>query len=114
MRFYLDEDLSPAVAAALRRRGIDALDAHEAGNLGLTDAEQLAFAARVRRCLVTGNARDFVQLGRRSVFDARPHAGVVLCPPRLRRGDVGALVRALADLKERYPRGLGGYDMIYL
>ena len=97
MRFYLDEDLSPAIAAALRRHGIDALGAHEAGNEGLTDAEQLAFAARVRRCLVTGNTRDFVQLGRQAVLDETPHAGLVLCSPHLRQRDVGALVRALVQ-----------------
>jgi len=114
VRFYLDEDLSPAIAAALRRHGIDALDAHEASNEGLTDEEQLAFATRLRRCLVTGNTRDFVRLGRRAVLNEEPHAGLILCSPRLHRRDAGAMVRALVHLAERYPRGLGEYDVIYL
>jgi hypothetical protein len=114
VRFYLDEDISPAVVVALRRLGIDALDAHRAGNLGLSSEAQLAFAARQRRCLVTGNARDFVSLGRRAVLEGRPHAGLVLCPPGLRHGAPGVLARALAGLAARYPGGLGEYAVLFL
>lgn len=114
MRFYLDEDLSPQIAVALRARGVDAVSAHEVRNQGLTDPQQLAFAARQRRCLVTGNARHFIRLAKEAVLNANPHAGIVLCPPRVHAPDVGALSRALIRIAERYPRGIGEYDVIYL
>jgi len=114
LKVYLDEDLAPGAAMALRRRGIDAVSAHEVGNRGLSDTAQLAFAAREKRCLATGNVRHFVRLGRDAIRDARPHAGIVLCPPGLARGHPGRLAAALERLAQRFPGGLGTYDVIYL
>jgi hypothetical protein len=114
LRFYLDEDLAPGAATALRRRGIDAISAHEVGNRGLTDTEQLAFAAREDRSLVTGNARHFVPLGREAIRDARPHAGIILCSPGIAHGGAGSLAAALARLARDRSEGLGPYDVIYL
>lgn len=114
MRFYLDEDLAPAIAAGLRKRGVDAVSAHEVGNIGLGDGEQLAFAAGQRRCLVSGNARDFDRLGHAAVEQGRPHAGIVLCAPRMRGRAVGPVVRGLVEIARRYPAGLGEYDVLYL
>jgi predicted nuclease of predicted toxin-antitoxin system len=45
MKFYLDEDLSPKIAEILRRSGIDALSAHEAGMCEASGQGQLEFAA---------------------------------------------------------------------
>ena len=84
MKFYLDEDLTPVVAVALRRRGGDAVSAHGVGQIGLSDADQLAFAASQGRCLVSANAGDFRRLGDGAIEQSRPHAGIVLCPPRIR------------------------------
>lgn len=114
MKFYLDEDLTPAIATALRKRGMDAVSAHEAGHLGLGDAEQLIFAAGQGRCLVSANARDFRRLGRNAIEQGRPHAGIVLCSPRIHRLDVGTVVKALMEIAERYPAGVGEYDVLYL
>ena len=113
MRFYLDEDLAPAIAVGLRKRGIDAVSAHEVGNIGLGDTEQLAFAAGQRRCLVSKNARDFSRLGHAAIDQEHPHAGIVLCPPRI-GGNVGVIIGALMAIAGRYPAGLGEYDVLYL
>lgn len=113
MKFYLDEDLAPAIAIALRKRGVDAISAHEVGRIGLSDADQLTFAAGQGRCLVSANARDFRRLGRDAIEQGRPHAGIVLCPPRIHGLDVGAVLKALAKIAERYPGGLGEYDVVY-
>lgn len=64
-----DEDLSPTVAEMLRARGIDAISAHEAGNRGLSDWEQMDQAAGQSRCLVTRNRDDFIALTLRYYSD---------------------------------------------
>lgn len=114
MKFYLDEDLAPAIAVTLRKRRVDAVSAHEVGRIGLLDTEQLIFAASQRRCLVTGNIRDFRRLARDAIEQERPHAGIVLCLARIHRLDVGAVVKALAEIAERYATGIGEYDVLYL
>ena len=45
IRLYLDEDVSSSLADALRKRGYDAISTIEAGNIGLSDEQQLAFAS---------------------------------------------------------------------
>jgi predicted nuclease of predicted toxin-antitoxin system len=114
VKFYVDEDLTPAIATGLRRKGVDAVSAHEVGNVGIGDEEQLEFATRRGRCLVSRNARDFGSLGRDAVAQRRPHAGIILCPPSLRGADVGAVVAALVKVADQYSRGLGEYDVLYL
>ena len=44
LRFYLDESVHVAVADGLQRRGIEATTAKDAGNLSLSDEEQLKYA----------------------------------------------------------------------
>jgi len=44
MRFHLDEHIHSAVAAGLRRRGIDVTTAAEVELLGADDEKHLAFA----------------------------------------------------------------------
>ena len=114
MKFYLDEDLAPVIAGALRRRGMDAVGVHEGGHTGLADAAQLASTASQGRCLVSAKARDFGRLGRDAIEQGKPHAGIVLCPPRIHGLTVGAVVNALVRIAERYPAGLGEYDVLYL
>lgn len=114
MRFYLDEDLSPKIAERLRRRGIDALSALEAGNVQLSDREQLAHAARDGRCLVTRNARHFILLSQEAIRRQEPHAGIVLCPPSFHGFEIGVIADALTRMARRLPGGLGEYDVLYL
>ena len=60
MRFHLDEHVAHAVAAGLRRRGIDVTTTHDAGLLSAPDDEHLTFAKRERRVIVTQDA-DFLR-----------------------------------------------------
>ena len=60
IRFHLDEHLSPVIAEALRKRGIDVTTSDAAGLLGATDQEQIAFATAEKRTIVTCDD-DFLQ-----------------------------------------------------
>ncbi|HWT83097.1 MAG TPA: DUF5615 family PIN-like protein [Candidatus Acidoferrum sp.] len=114
MKFYLDEDLSSRIAELLRRRGLDVTSATEVGNRQISDYEQLRCASREGRALVTRNVRHFVQLSKQAIARQEPHAGIILCPPRLRGFEIRAIADALTRLSKRFPKGLGGYDVLYL
>jgi predicted nuclease of predicted toxin-antitoxin system len=114
MRLYLDEDLSPRIAERLRRKGYDAVSAIEVENTQCSDWEQLAYAARERRSLVTRNGRHFLVLANDAVRRQEPHSGIIICPPSIRGFEVSEIVSRLLRLAKRYPEGLGGYDMTYL
>lgn len=114
MTFYLDEDLAPAIALQLRRRGIDVVSAHDAAMTGVSDVAQLDHAASAGRALVTRNVRHFRALGDDRIRSHTPHAGIVLCPASLRGSEYRVIVDALVQLARRYPTGLGSYDVVFL
>jgi predicted nuclease of predicted toxin-antitoxin system len=53
IKFYADENIPDDVVSALRRRQVDVLKTHHAGKRGALDPEQLAFATREGRVLLT-------------------------------------------------------------
>ena len=83
--FLPDEDLSQRVAEGLRRQGIDAVSVHEIGrgSRGLTDAEQLEYAAAEGCMLVTYNRQDFQALDDEWLRQERSHAGILWCADRV-------------------------------
>lgn len=80
MRFLLDEDVHPAVAEIGRGRGLDVVSVHELGRRGLSDREQLAFAAAEGRLLVTRNRDDFVRLTVECFQTGAAHRGILVVP----------------------------------
>ncbi len=94
IRLYLDEDVWPGLAVALRERGFDAVHTYEVGRGGLPDRDQLAYAAEQGRAVLTHNAKDFVPLVVEYFFNERPHAEVILSP-QIERGE---LLRCTANL----------------
>ena len=97
LRLFLDEDVHLPLAAALRKRGYDAVHTGEKGRLGMSDKDQLDFAAKEDRCLVTFNVGDFVQLHNRWLDAGHEHAGVVVS----RQLPVGESLRRLLVLLQR-------------
>lgn len=114
MKFYLDEDLAPPVAARLRTKGIAAVSAQEVGNVQLSDRDQLQYATGEGRCLVTRNVRHFVVLAQDAIRRQEPHAGIILCPPSIRGSEVAKIAGALIRLARQFPKGLGEFDVLYL
>ena len=79
LRYYLDEDVNhgPTIARRLRERGIDAVTVSEVGRSGhgISDQDQLLYAGRERRVMVTEDIHFRSQL---------PHAGLVVMQRPLR------------------------------
>ncbi len=114
MKFYFGENVPRAIATFLQKRRVDVLTAEQAGNAGLTDHEQLAFAARTRRCLVTFNARHFKVLGDAAILRQQPHAGILLIPASFRGNEIRRIGEATLRVQAQYPDGLGEYLVLYL
>lgn len=92
LSYYLDEDVihGPVVAAELRRRGIDAITAQEAGRAGqsISDQEQLNFATTHGRARVTQDAHF-------SPLDS--HGGLLVMHRPLSLGDYILYLQILAE-----------------
>lgn len=78
MKLYLDEHIPRVLEALLTEHGIDCLSTYAAGKLGVADEEQLAFASREHRAILTFDRKDFVQLAGRWQETGRSHAGILL------------------------------------
>lgn len=79
IRLYLDEDAQrTSLVRALRARRIDVLTANEAGKIGISDAEQLAFAVSLGRTVFTFNRGDFARLHADFLQRGQDHAGIIV------------------------------------
>jgi hypothetical protein len=72
IHLYLDENITPKVAAQLRRRGISATSVHELGLTGDSDANHLERAIAMQWVLVTCDI-DFLVMA----AEGAEHSGIV-------------------------------------
>ncbi len=114
MKFYLDEDLSPKIAEILRRGGIEALSAHEAGMCEASDRKQLEYAATEKRCLVTRNRDDFIKLTVRFFNDQRPHCGVLIIPHTIPGDQFSRIASLIKKFSSHHQKGLALYSISFL
>ena len=91
---YTDEDVHAAVAAGLRKAGLDAVSTPESGRRGMSDESQLAWATGEGRVLLTFNVADFAALHADWIARNRNHAGIVVSGQR----NVGDLLRRVLHL----------------
>ena len=75
---YTDEDVNVLLGELLTRRGFRALSARDAGQLGKSDSDQIAYAAEVGFVILTHNRADFEELHRQYLADGRKHAGIIV------------------------------------
>src|SRR5437879_1377907 len=75
IKFYTDEHIAKAVAHGLRQRGVNVVTTAEAGMLGATDEQHLAWAKAQGRVFVTHD-RDFPRLAAAT----SDHGGLVFAP----------------------------------
>jgi hypothetical protein len=96
-RLYLDEDVHRRVASALRLRSFDVISAHEVERWGLSDEEQLGYAAAEGRVLFTYNTSDYLVLHRAWVQRGLEHHGIIVSDQL----PIGETVRRLLSLLNR-------------
>jgi uncharacterized protein DUF5615 len=82
IELYLDEDVDVLVADLVRARGFTVITTQEAGNVGASDRQQLAAAARLRRTLVTHNRADFELLAEDYFASSQEHYGIIIAVRR--------------------------------
>jgi predicted nuclease of predicted toxin-antitoxin system len=110
----LDEDVPVAVAAALRRAKVDVLTTDDAGNKQAPDPAQLRFATAARRCLVTRNVKDFVELAKQAVQQHQPHPGIILISSTYRGDETRRITDGLLWIIRANPGGLETYGVRFL
>jgi uncharacterized protein with PIN domain len=87
IRFYTDEHVARAVTTGLRLRGANVLTVPDAGTLGASDEQHLAFALAERRVIFTQDD-DFLRLAAQDLA----HAGIVCASQHT---PIGSIVRDL-------------------
>jgi hypothetical protein len=99
LKLLLDEMFSPAIAAALRSRGHDAVAIKEHPEWhAASDPDVVSVARAEQRAIVTNNVRDFRPLHAELVAaGGEGHAGMVFVPAKVPRtkAATGELVVAL-------------------
>lgn len=78
IKLYIDEDLTDRLAVALRSRGYDVISAHEVNMRGKTDKEQLEYAIKNNRVVLTRNIKHFVALQREYYKQGLIHKGIIV------------------------------------
>jgi predicted nuclease of predicted toxin-antitoxin system len=110
---YTDEDVTDDLAPALRRRGCDAQSTAEAGNISLSDEDQLRYAAARGRALFTYNIADFIALARQRYDQGIEHAGIIVSEQFSQR-QFGELLRQLLRLLDRLTADEMRQQIMYL
>jgi predicted nuclease of predicted toxin-antitoxin system len=114
VKLYLDEDISPKVSEILRKKGMDAVSAHETGMLEASDDEQLAFAATQGRVMVTRNRDDFITSTPQFFNDLKPHSGLIIVPHTIPGSEFSKLAALLYKYSKDHPQGLESYTIEFL
>ena len=113
MRAILDEQLSPQIAAWLRKAGYDVDAVADRADLARrSDRTVLEVAAREDRAVVTSNVKDFRPLAAEWLAQGRVHAGLILLPStrtRTRHANA-AIADAIESVLRTQPDGLRGSE----
>jgi predicted nuclease of predicted toxin-antitoxin system len=113
VRAILDEQLSPQIAAMLRKAGHDVEAVADRTDLiGRNDRIVLEVATHEGRAVVTDNIKDFRPLAAEWLAQGRVHAGLILLPSaRTRTRDaMAAIADAIESVLRGHPEGLSGSE----
>ncbi|PYS48658.1 MAG: hypothetical protein DMF68_12430 [Acidobacteria bacterium] len=79
---YIDEDVSVLVADLLRARGFVTITTQESEQSGCSDLEQLEYAVREGKALLTHNRADFESLAQKYFSKGQTHHGIIIAVRR--------------------------------
>lgn len=114
MKFYIDEDISPKVAEILRKRGIEAVSAHDIGMVGASDEDQFAEAVSRTCAIVTRNRDDFITLTVQAFENRSPHYGLVIVSHSISGSDFRGMAALLEKCSQKNPDGMGAYTIEFI
>jgi hypothetical protein len=98
IKIYIDEDaMDSDLVAPLCSPGVAVITAVDAGLVGKSDDEQLAFATESGCALYTFNVSDFYRLQTQRIAAGREHAGMILAPQQ--RSSAGEQSRRILRLR---------------
>ena len=101
LKLYLNEDIAPDLAKLLRERGFDAISTYEVGMCGKSDEEQMEFACREGRAILSCNFHDFLKLAREWFLAGKEHFGIIISYRQYTRRDLGKLLQAVIEFLNR-------------
>lgn len=78
IELYLDEDVSVLLAKLLRARGFKVITTQDAKMLGASDKEQLEYAVRKEKVLLTHNRSHFEKLRKEYLRENKEHYGIII------------------------------------
>jgi predicted nuclease of predicted toxin-antitoxin system len=79
---YLDEDVNVLIADLVRARGFQVTTTQEAGQVGTTDENQLAFATSQGKAILTHNRVHFEALAQIYFEEKKAHCGIIIAVRR--------------------------------
>ncbi len=102
LRYLLDEDVHPEVAVIASGLGLDIVSVYAIGRRGLSDFDQLRFAAEDTRILVTQNRDDYITLTVEAFRAGDPHHGLLILPHTLPDNRPSEIMRAIDSWDRRW------------
>jgi hypothetical protein len=97
-KVYLDEDVHPIIADALRLRGWQALTTNDAGRRGAGDRDQVRFADENGYAFLTYNVRDLSRIHYEMLAAGEHHSGIIVAVQDDPRRTIRALLNLLASV----------------
>lgn len=94
LKLYLNENVPEAISKGLILRGYDALTTRKAGNSGISDLNQLKFATKENRSLVSFNVKDFSKIHLEYMEKDLKHKGIILS----KQLPVGVIMKGLIKI----------------
>jgi predicted nuclease of predicted toxin-antitoxin system len=113
VRTILDEQLSPQIAALLRKASYDVDVVADRDDLaGRSDRTVFEVACREGRAVVTNNIKDFRPLAAEFLAQGKVHSGLVLLPStRTRsRAKIATLATAIGNVLRDNPDGIASSE----
>ena len=97
-KVYLDEDVHPFIADALRLRGWEVLTTSEARRRGTPDRAQVRFATENGYAFATYNVRDLPRIHYEMMAAGETHCGIIVAVQDDPRRTIRALLNLLASV----------------